>query len=318
MNRGSAAWPEIPLGAWEETLTTLHLWSQVVGKLRLAQAPVVNHWWEVPLYVSPRGLTTSAIPRNGRTFDAEFDFLDHRLVFRTSDGRTEATPLEARSVAAFYGDVMGILDRLDLDVTIRTTPNEIPDAIPFDQDTQHASYDPEYANRFWRALLQADRVMKEFRARFLGKCSPVHFFWGGFDHAVTRFSGREAPTHPGGFPNLPDWATREAYSHEVSSAGFWAGPGLGEAAFYSYAYPEPPGFDEWEVTPEAAYYHDDLKEFVLPYEAVRTATHPDDVLMAFFQTTYEAAAELAEWDRQALERPESDLRELERKVRAPA
>jgi hypothetical protein len=275
----------------------------VVGKVRLVQTPWVNHSWHVPLYVTARGLTTSPIAHGGRTFEIEFDFCSQRLAIRTGEGALREIPLVAQSVAAFFHAVTGALADLGLPVRLHTTPNEIPDALPFERDEGARAYDPEYATRFWRALLQIDRVLKEFRSRFIGKCSPVHFFWGSFDLAVTRFSGREAPPHPGGVPNFPDWVAREAYSHEVSSAGFWPGGGAVESpSFYSYAYPAPPGFADARVEPEAAFYAKALGEFILPYDAVRTAASPDDALLAFLQSTYEAAATLAQWPRAALER----------------
>lgn len=295
-------WPSLPLEAWSETCAALHLWFQIVGKVRLAQSPWMNHSWHVTLYVTARGLTTSPIPHGTRTFQIDFDFIEHRLSLRSSDGRIGGFALEARSVAAFYARLMEEMERLELQVDIYRQPNEVADPIPFDQDETHRAYDREYANRFWRVLVQADRVFKEFRARFIGKCSPVHFFWGGPDLAVTRFSGRPAPEHPGGIPNLPDWVTREAYSHEVSSCGFWPGGGaVPYAAFYSYAYPEPDGFSTAPVKPDAAFYSPDLREFILPYDVVRQAESPDDTLLDFLQSTYEAAADLARWDRGALE-----------------
>jgi hypothetical protein len=298
------AWPDLPLDAWSATFSTLHLWTQVVGKIRLAQSPWVNHSWHVTLYVTSRGLTTSPIPYGSRTFEIEFDFIAHALTVQTSDGRLARMPLEPQSVAAFYGRLMKEMAGLDLRVAINRKPNEVPEAIPFDRDEEHRSYDAEYVARFHRVLVQADRLMKVFRARFLGKCSPVHFFWGGADLAVTRFSGRQAPEHPGGIPNLPDRITREAYSHEVSSCGFWPGGGaIAHAAFYSYAYPEPAGFPAARVQPADAFYSTDLREFILPYDSVRRAASPDDTLLSFLQTTYEAAATLAAWDRDSLERP---------------
>ena len=297
-------WPGLPLDAWNETFATLHMWTQVVGKIRLVQSPWTNHSWHVTLYVTARGLSTSPIPYGSRSFEIEFDFISHALTIRTSDGRNASVPLEPQSVATFYSRVMKEMAGLDLQVHIRTKPNEVPEAIPFDRDETHRSYDREYAFRFWRVLVQTDRVLKMFRARFLGKCSPVHFFWGGGDLAVTRFSGRRAPEHPGGIPNLPDWITREAYSHEVSSCGFWPGGGaIAYPAFYSYAYPEPAGFSSAHVRPDAAFYSSDLREFILPYDEIRRADSPDDTVLAFLQTTYEAAATLAAWDRHALERP---------------
>jgi hypothetical protein len=298
-----AAWPPIPYGEWKDTLATLHLWTQIVGKVRLVQTPWVNHSWHVPFYVTARGLTTSPIPYGDRSFEIRFDFLRHRLQIETTDGGAETIELAPRTVADFYRELFARLRTLDLDITIRTTPNEIPDAIPFEQDRVHATYDAEQVTRFWRALVQADRVLRSFRSRFLGKSSPVHFFWGSFDLAVTRFSGRPAPPHPGGVPNLPDWVAREAYSHEVSSCGFWpGGEVLPKPVFYSYAYPEPEGFARATVGPAGAKYHSALGEFVLPYQAVRQAPSPDAALLEFLQGSYEAAADLAAWDRPALER----------------
>jgi hypothetical protein len=293
----------LPFEAWSDTLATLHMWTQVVGKVRLVQTPWVNHSWHVTLYVTARGLSTSPIPYGTRTFEMEFDFLAHQLVIRTGEGRTTQMPLEPQSVATFYARLMEALARLDLPVKIFAKPNEVAEAIPFEQDEIHRSYDREYASRFWRVLVQADRVLKIFRSRFAGKCSPVHFFWGAADLAVTRFSGRVAPQHPGGIPNLPDRITREAYSHEVSSAGFWPGGGpIAYPAFYSYAYPEPEGFSKAMVRPERAFYSPDFREFILPYDVVRLAASPDDMLLEFLQTTYDAAATLLRWDRAGLER----------------
>lgn len=297
----ASPWPSLPLDAWQDTYATLHMWTQIIGKIRMVQSPRVNHSWHVTLYVTARGLSTSPIPHGDRSFEVEFDFVDHQLMIRANDGRTGRVPLEPQSVATFYRRVMGELDRLDLPVEIKTKPNEVPDPIRFDRDETHRSYDPEYARRFWEILVQADRVMKQFRARFAGKSSPVHFFWGAPDLAVTRFSGRPAPAHPGGIANLPDAVTREAYSHEVSSCGFWPGGGpVPYAAFYAYAYPEPPGFASADVRPDAAFYSQDLREFLLPYDAVRNAASPDDTLLDFFQTTHDAAATLASWDSDAL------------------
>jgi hypothetical protein len=297
------AWPVLPLEAWSDTCATLHLWTQIAGKMRLAQSPWINHSWHVTLYVTATGLTTSPIPYGDRTFQIDFDFIRHQLAIRSSDGGAGGFPLEPQSVAAFYRRLLGEMARLDLHVDIFRKPNEVSDAIAFDRDETHAAYDPEYANRFWRILVQADRVLKRFRARFIGKCSPVHFFWGAPDLAVTRFSGRRAPQHPGGIPNLPDRVTREAYSHEVSSCGFWPGGGaVPYPAFYAYAYPEPAGFSAAAVRPGAAFYSNDLREFILAYDAVRQSMSPDDTLLEFLQTTYEAAADLARWDREALER----------------
>ena len=296
------AWPSLPLEAWSDTCTTLHLWTQIVGKTRLVLSPWVNHSWHVTLYVTARGLTTSLIAYGTRAFQIDFDFIGHRLTVQCSDGGMERFALEAQSVAAFHARLMEAMDRLGLHVDIHRVPNEVVDAIPFDQDHTHSAYDPEYANRFWRVLVQAERVLAKFRARFIGKCSPVHFFWGSADLAVTRFSGRIAPSHPGGIPHLPDRVTREAYSHEVSSCGFWPGGGpVPHAAFYSYAWPEPPGFPEARIVPREAYYSNDLHEFILPYDSVRAADAPDDLLLGFLQATYGAAADLAHWDRKALE-----------------
>lgn len=313
-NNRPTVWPALPLDGWEETYDTLHMWTQVVGKIRLMQTPPVNHWWDVTLHLTSRGLTTSPIPHGTGTFEVNFDFIDHRLEILTSEGESSVLPLESRSVAAFYAEVMERLGRLGIPVRIRTRPVEVERAIPFEEDELHGTYDSEAANRCWRVLLQTDRVLKRFRARFLGKSSPVHFFWGGFDMAVTRFSGRAAPEHPGGFPNMPDWATREAYSHEVWSGGWWPGKGLGEPAFYAYAYPAPPGFDDADPGVDEAYYSDDLGEFLLPYDAVRTADDPDGLLLEFMQATYEAAADLGQWDRRALERMPSDGERLARRV----
>lgn len=302
VSRPSAEWPELDFAAWNETYASLHMWSQIVGKIRLACAPWVNHSWHVPLYVSVRGLTTSAIPYGTRLLQIDFDLIAHRLLIQTSDGAERSMALRPRTVADFYAELMATLEALGLGIKIRTMPCEIPDGIPFDQDTVHASYDPEQANRFWRALVQADRVLKEFRARFIGKCSPVHFFWGSFDLAVTRFSGRRAPAHPGGVPNLPDWVAREAYSHEVSSCGFWpGGDALPYAAFYAYAYPEPEGFSAVRLCDGKARYDTTLHEFILPYDEVRQAPQPDTLLLDFLQGSYEAAADLGHWDRGSLE-----------------
>ena len=278
------------------------MWTQIVGKVRLVQSAWVNHSWHVTSYVTARGLSTSPIPYSGRTFEIEFDFTDHWLRILTSDGAAAGFALEPQTVAAFYARLMAELKQLGLEVTIKRKPNEIADAIRFDLDDVHRAYDPDYANRFWRILVQSDRVFKIFRARFAGKCSPVHFFWGAPDLAVTRFSGRTAPKHPGGVPNLPDWVAQEAYSHEECIGGFWPGGGpLPYAAFYSYIYPEPAGYPQAIVKPAAAYYNTDLREFILPYDAVRESQSPDDALLEFLQSTYEAAARLAHWDRQALE-----------------
>jgi Family of unknown function (DUF5996) len=297
-----AEWPALPFEEWRETYATLHMWTQVVGKVRLAVEPHVNHWWQVPLYVDARGLTTSAMHYGGRVFRVDFDFIEHRLFVRDGAGLTRSLELAPRTVADFYGEFMSALRSLDIDLKIWTTPVEVENPVPFERDFGHASYDAEYANRFWRVLVQADRLFRAFRSGFVGKCSPVHFFWGSFDLAVTRFSGRRAPQHPGA-PGVADSITREAYSHEVSSAGFWpGGPALPEPIFYSYAYPEPEGFKDSRVGPERAFYQKDFKEFVLPYEALRTSEDPDGDLLRFLQDSYEAAATLGKWDRAALER----------------
>jgi hypothetical protein len=276
------------------------MWFQIVGKLRLALAPTVNHWWQVTFYVSARGLSTSLVPYGHRGFEAEFDFQDHVLHFHTTEGDDRRVELRSGSVADFYGEVMQLLHELGIDVHLLARPVEVPVSVPFPDDRARRAYDPGSAERFWRALVQSHRVMSVFRGRFVGKVSPVHFFWGGPDLAVTRFSGRRAPKHPGGVPNCPDWVQELAYSHEVSSAGFWPG-GSDEGSFYSYAYPQPEGFSAWLVEPAAAYYDETFAEFLLPYEAVRTADDPDAVLLSFLQSTYEGAAELAKWDRIALE-----------------
>ncbi len=297
------AWPDLPLEAWQDTYATLHLWTQIVGKIRLVLTPWVNHSWHVVLYLTASGLTTSPIPYQGRTFQIDFDFIDHRLVIRTSEGAVQNLPLRPCAVADFYGEIFAALRALNIEVAIRKKPNEVAQPIPFDQDLEHAAYAADYAHRCWRVLAQADRVFKAFRARYLGKCSPVHFFWGSFDLAVTRFSGRRAPEHPGGVPNLPDWVVREAYSHEVSSCGFWPGnEAIPFPAFYAYAYPEPKGFPDAAVGPEGAFYSPELREFILPYAEVRQADSPDGLLLEFLQSTYEAAADRGQWDRPSLER----------------
>lgn len=299
----SQLWPDLPFGGWQDTCATLHMWTQIVGKVRLALEPMVNHWWQVPLYVTTTGLTTSPIPYWSRSFQIDFDFCRHVLLITTADQRRAEFALGPYSVAEFYDKIMSALRELGIDVAIWTMPVEVVDAIPFEQDHQHKSYDADAAQRFWRALVQGDRVMKHFRARFTGKVSPVHFFWGSFDLAVTRFSGRTAPAHPGGMPNLGDWVAREAYSHEVSSCGFWPGNGgFGKAAFYAYAYPAPQGFAEAPLRPAAARFDPNLQEFILEYDAVRASENPDQVLLDFFQSTYEAAANAGGWDRAALER----------------
>jgi hypothetical protein len=300
---GTETWPSLPLEEWSDTCATLHLWTQIVGKIRLVQSPAINHGWSCTLYVTARGLTTSPMPHGTRLFQIDFDFLDHRLHIQSSNGGSGEVPLRPQSVAAFYRLLWSELERMRLPVRIHTTPNEVMDPIRFEDDEKHASYNADYANRFWRVLVQAERVFQKFRARFTGKCSPVHFFWGAPDLAVTRFSGRRAPEHPGGIPGLPDAVTREAYSHEVSSCGFWPGGGaVSYPTFYSYAYPEPAGFASARVRPEAAFFSTDLHEFLLPYDAVRTAASPDQTLLDFLQSTYEAAADLGRWDRAALER----------------
>ena len=299
----ASAWPELPLAAWIDTCKTLHLWLQIVGKVRLTRSAWINHSWHVTLYVTANGLTTSPIVADARTFQIDFDFIDHRLVIQTSDGSERGFALEPMSVAMFYARVMEQLEKLDIDLCIHPLPNEVEDPVRFDRDHVHCAYDAEYVNRFWRALVQADRVFKVFRSAFIGKASPVHLFWGAPDLAVTRFSGKRAPMHPGGIPHLPDWVTREAYSHEVSSCGFWPGGGaIDFPAFYSYAYPEPAGFTQARIRPDAAFYSAELHEFILPYDAVRKSESPDQMLLSFLQTTYEAAANLSKWDRASLER----------------
>lgn len=296
-------WPELPLlQDWQDTCSTLHMWTQVAGKIRLGLSPDINHYWGSTLYVTARGLTTSPIPYGRSTFAIDFDFIAHALRISTSEGAEHSFALQPMPVAGFYRKTMEALRELGIEVKIFSRPVEVEVAIPFEKDEQHSSYDADAVTRFWHALVQADRVFKDFRARFIGKVSPVHFFWGAFDLAVTRFSGRTAPKHPGGAPNVAARVMEEAYSHEVSSAGFWPGTGLGEAAFYAYAYPTPEGFNKYPVQPKAAYFHDKLGEFILPYEAVRTAENPDETLLSFLQTTYEAAATLAKWDQLALER----------------
>jgi hypothetical protein len=299
----SAIWPELRWADWRDTAITLQLWTQIVGKIRLSLTPWLNHGWQVPLYVSARGLATSPIPVGHELLEIEFDFIVHRLTCRTSQGQERELVLEARSVADFHDRLLGLLADLGIAVRIHGVPNEVPDPIPFARDESHNSYDAGAAHRFWRALVQVDRVFKLFRSGFLGKASPVHFFWGSFDLAVTRFSGRAAPPHPGGVPGLPDRVTREAYSHEVSSAGFWpGGDAFPEPAFYSYAYPEPPGFREHTV-PDTARFDAGMGEYILPYEAVRTAASPDALLLDFLERSYGAAADAAGWDRAALECP---------------
>jgi hypothetical protein len=301
-NNSQAPWPELPTAAWRDTCATLQLWTQIVGKIRLAKSPWLNHSWHVALYVTPRGLTTSPVPDGTRTFQIGFDLIDHRLRISTSDSTQRHFALPDHSVASLYAATLAALGELGIAVAIDETPNELPDPIKFSEDTAHASYDADAVRRFLQILVNADRVFKQFRTGFLGKASPVHFFWGSFDLAVTRFSGRRAPRHPGGVPHLPDAVAHEAYSHEVSSAGFWPGGGaIDYPAFYSYAYPEPAGFRAAKVRPEAALFSEALGEFILPYDAVRTAADPDKALLDFLQSTYEAAANAAKWDRDALE-----------------
>ena len=303
-------WPALRLADWADTRDTLHLWTQVVGKVRLALTPQANHWWQVALYPTARGLTTSAMPWARGSVEIRFDFLQHELVIETSDGRQETVALEPRTVADFYRGVMRALDALDIAVRIWPRPVERQDDIPFGKDRVHRAYDAGAARRFWQVLLQATHVLQLFRTGFVGKCSPVHFWWGSFDLSCTRFSGRAAPPHPGGVPHLADRVTREAYSHECSSAGWWPGdPASGaEAAFYSYAYPEPPGFGERRVAPAGAYYDPVLHEFLLPYEAVRSDAAAEGRILQFLDSTYEAAADLGDWDRAALERHEGKPR----------
>jgi hypothetical protein len=299
----STAWPPLPLEAWRDTYETLHMWTQIVGKTRLALAPMENHWWQIALYVIPRGLTTSTMPHGHRALAVDFDFLDHHLHLRTSDGVGCSLKLASRPVADFYAEYREALRSLDVDVPIYPVPVEVETAIPFAEDRTHRTYDAEAAQRWWRALMQADRVLKRFRGRFLGKQSPVHFFWGSFDLAATRFSGRPAPRHPGGAPNCPNYVMEEAYSRECCSCGFWPGGGaLAEPAFYAYAYPEPAGYSAHPVRPDGAAYHAEAREFILPYEVVRSAANPDETLLEFVQSTYEAAADLARWDRGVLDR----------------
>jgi hypothetical protein len=299
----TTAWPELSYPLWRDTAATLQLWTQIIGKVRLTLTPWVNHGWQVPLYVSARGLTTSPIPAGREILEIEFDLIDHRLVARTSRGEQDVLPLRPQAVAVFHRGVMDLLAGMGIAVTINELPNEVANPIRFSQDRIHTAYDAAAAHRFWRALIQVDRLFKLFRSGFLGKASPVHFFWGSFDLAVSRFSGRTAPPHPGGIPGLPDKVTREAYSHEVSSAGFWPGhEAFPRAAFYSYAYPEPTGFRDRPVTPGASF-DPALGEFILPYDTVRTAADPDALLLDFLSTSYAAAAEAGGWDRAGLECP---------------
>jgi hypothetical protein len=297
------AWPELRYEEWADTCATVHLWTQIAGKIRLACAPWANHWWHVPLYVTSRGLTTTAMPYRERSFEIVFDFLAHRLFITVSDGAVESLALAPMSVAKFYAEMTARLKKLGIDVKIWTMPVEISDGVPFEQDEIHGTYDSEMVQRFWRVLLGAHHLFTEFRGRFIGKVSPVHFFWGSFDLAVTRFSGRTAPPHPGA-PNLALWVAREAYTHEVSSCGFWPGNGgFGKAAFYAYAYAQPSGFSERRVQPADAYFDTTMGEFILPYDGVRTSSNPNAAVLAFLQSTYDAAADAAGWDRAGLERP---------------
>jgi hypothetical protein len=302
-------WPDLPLAAWSETCDTLHLWTQIVGKVRIALTPLINHWWNATFLVTARGLAAPAMPYAGRTFDIIFDFVNHQLVIETSDGGVESITLKAKAVADFYNEFMQCLKRLGIDIHIWTMPSEIENAIPFDRDSTHAQYDPVYAQKFWLALLQANRVMNEFRARFIGKASPVHFFWGSFDLAVTRFSGRSAPPPKGTAPHVASRVIAESYSHEVSSCGFWPGNGgYGRAAFFVYAYPEPAGYGDTRPATADAFYDKGLGQFILPYDAVCQSGDPDRLLLGFLQETYVAAAELAKWDRKTLERELSTTR----------
>jgi hypothetical protein len=299
----NSLWPELPLTAWADTCETLLRWTQVVGKVRLKTTPLVNHWWNVTYDVYARGLVAPANAWNGRLFDVAFDLVDHRLLIATNDGRMESLALRPMSVADFYAEFMQRLRRLDIDVHIWTMPSEIENAVPFEQDGSHAQYDADYVSRFHQALLQTARVMEEFRSRFIGKASPVHFFWGSFDLAVTRFSGRTAPPLKSATPNVAAWVMAEAYSHEVSSCGFWPGNGgYGRAAFYVYAYPEPAGYGDTRLRTAGAFYDKNVGQFILPYDAVREARDPDALLLGFLQETYEAAADMAGWDRKSLER----------------
>lgn len=297
-------WPELDYAAWSDTCSTLHLWTQIVGKLRVARVPWINHGWHVTLQVTSRGLTTGPIPHGDRDFQVELDFIDHALRATVSDGARAEIALQPMPVAVFYRLLMAQLDDLGVPVSIHGSPNEVTEPIPFARDEVHGAYDPGYVNRFFRALASSARVLQDFRGEFIGKCSPVHFFWGGFDLAVTRFSGRRAPLHPGGVTNLPDWITREAYSHEVSSAGFWpGGERYPHPMFYSYAYPQPPGIADGKVEPEGATWDESLAEFVLPYDTIRRSAEPGQDLLRFLRSTYAAAADPAGWDRDALEWP---------------
>jgi hypothetical protein len=315
----SGVWPPLPLEEWSDTYGTLHMMTQVVGKVRLACAPMVNHWWQVPLYLTPRGLTTSSMPHGARTFAIDFDFIDHALRIQVSDGAARGIALRTRPVAEFYGEVMASLAALGVPVRIWPRPVEIEHPIAFDEDFEHTVYEPKHARRCWTVFAHTARVMEEFRSGFVGKCSPVHFFWGSFDMAVTRFSGRRAPEHPGGIPNLGDWVTREAYSRECSSCGFWPGSGpMPEPAFYAYMYPEPDGYRDHAIRPDQAFYSEEMREYLLPYETVRRAGDPDRMLHDFFRSTYEAGAELGGWDRRDLEHDYPAGRPRAEPERAPA
>ncbi len=294
------ALPSLPLDAWQDSLMTLHMWTQIVGKIRLSLAPMENHWWQIPLYVTARGLTTSAMPSGGENLQIDFDFIAHALQIQSSSGEMRTIPLPGHSVATFYQEVLAALDALHIKVNLWPVPVEVEEQIPFDQDEKHAAYDPEAVHNFWRVLFQVDRVMKIFRGRFCGKASPVHFFWGSFDLAATRFSGRSAPLNQNAF-HVAKYVMEEAYADECSSCGFWPGEGLGEPAFYAYQYPEPQGYAAHPVQPAGAYYHPTLKEFILPYEAVRAAPNWEELVLSFFQSTYAAGANLAGWDRETLE-----------------
>jgi hypothetical protein len=307
------AWPILSYKDARETYETWQLWTQIIGKIKLVKLPWTNHSWHVTFQVTPTGLTTLTLPDEQHPFQIDFDLIHHQLLITTQSGESRQFGLVGLSVADFYKKVLQALGELGIEATINPVPNELAVAIPFDQDTSHKTYIPEQAAAFHQALLLAHQILTRFRAGFLGKCSPVHFFWGGFDLAVSRFSGRKAPTHPGGIPHLPDWVAQEAYSHEVSSCGFWPGNEyLPEAAFYAYIYPEPAGFKDAPVKPAEAYYHQELREFILPYEKVRQAPDPDKAVMDFLQSTYQAAADLAGWDRDNLEGhiPVQDLKEL--------
>jgi hypothetical protein len=301
-NAPALHWPELPLADWRSTYATLHMWSQIVGKTRLALAPMENHWWQVAFYVTARGLTTSAMPHGNQCVEVQFDFVSHQLLIAASDGSRRSIPLTSISVADFFAQYTGALRELGIDPAIHASPVEVVTAIPFAQDHEHATYNADAARKCWSILVSTQRVLKAFRGSFIGKQSPVHFFWGSFDLASTRFSGRPAPRHPGGAPHCPDWVMVEAYSHECSSCGFWPGDEKSQPSFYAYAYPEPPGYATRRVLPAAAAYDTTAREFLLPYEALRTAANPDEDLLRFFQTTYTAAADLGRWDRAALER----------------